>query len=221
MGPLPGIRRGWRGGGSRLARDGSGTSGRRKASMIGRVFPVIEPRDEYTRDTEGTRLLDVSVSSVVIPAAWLSFSSAGRCWLRARLSRRLPRPAGGGTESGLIVGVQGDAAVKRAGWRDYAPALFGAPSPPRRPAAAGISGQRHRRLRRSEARNRRRRRERLSLPDSAARRRSSTKARCSTQRVATAGAATSRLSSHHAKPNCSTRVPCCAGNPCRGPSPTR
>jgi hypothetical protein len=37
------------------------------------------------------------------------------------------RPAGGGAESGLIVGVQGDAAVKRAGWRDYAPALFGAP----------------------------------------------------------------------------------------------
>jgi len=37
------------------------------------------------------------------------------------------RSAGSGTESGLIVDVQGDAAVKRAGWRDYAPALFGAP----------------------------------------------------------------------------------------------
>jgi hypothetical protein len=40
-----------------------------------------------------------------------------------------PAPARGTSpsDSGLIVGVQGDAAVKRAGWRDYAPALFGAP----------------------------------------------------------------------------------------------
>ncbi|MBM4458485.1 MAG: tetratricopeptide repeat protein [Chloroflexi bacterium] len=32
----------------------------------------------------------------------------------------------GKVESGIIVGLQGEAAMKRAGWRDYAPAMFGA-----------------------------------------------------------------------------------------------
>lgn len=41
-----------------------------------------------------------------------------------------PRGAGspaGDLESGLIVQLQGDASLKRSGWRDYAPALFGTP----------------------------------------------------------------------------------------------
>ena len=58
---------------------------------------------------------------------WFYSGPSGCCSAAARLSRRLRDPQDGGTESGLIVGVQGDAAVKRAGWRDYAPALFGAP----------------------------------------------------------------------------------------------
>ena len=61
------------------------------------------------------------------PPPWFCSGSSGCCSAAARLSRRLRDLQDGGAESGLIVGVQGDAAVKRAGWRDYAPALFGAP----------------------------------------------------------------------------------------------
>ena len=35
--------------------------------------------------------------------------------------------AAGGDQDGIIVTVQGDASIKRAGWQNYAPAFFGAP----------------------------------------------------------------------------------------------
>jgi predicted negative regulator of RcsB-dependent stress response len=38
-----------------------------------------------------------------------------------------PGDAAGAGQAGIIVTVQGDASVKRAGWQNYAPALFGAP----------------------------------------------------------------------------------------------
>ena len=63
---------------------------------------------------------------------------SGRVWLLtlialAAVSCASPQPTparpanAGGAESSLIIGVQGDAAVKRVGWRDYAPVIFGAP----------------------------------------------------------------------------------------------
>ena len=91
--------------------------------MIGRVF-----RDRTTdRDTETRRARRILEGLRVLRASVVLF---GAVWMLLGCGAPQPtpaRPAGGGTESGLIVGVQGDAAVKRAGWRDYAPALFGAP----------------------------------------------------------------------------------------------
>jgi hypothetical protein len=87
--------------------------------MIGRVF------GDRTREIQRSQRLSnylcaLRVSVVLFGALWMLLGCAA--------SQPAPaRPAVGGTESGLIVGVQGDAAVKRAGWRDYAPALFGAP----------------------------------------------------------------------------------------------
>ena len=91
--------------------------------MIGRVF-----RDRTTdRETETRRARRILEGLRVLRASVVLF---GAVWMLLGCGAPQPtpaRPAGGGTESGLIVGVQGDAAVKRAGWRDYAPALFGAP----------------------------------------------------------------------------------------------
>ena len=91
--------------------------------MIGRVF-----RDRTTaRDTETRRARRILEGLRVLRASVVLF---GAVWMLLGCGAPQPtpaRPAGGGTESGLIVGVQGDAALKRAGWRDYAPALFGAP----------------------------------------------------------------------------------------------
>ena len=62
------------------------------------------------------RLLFLALLCVVLPVA-------------AGCSRPAPQAApntGGGADSGIIVGVEGAAALKRAGWCDYAPAIFGA-----------------------------------------------------------------------------------------------
>jgi hypothetical protein len=103
--------------------------------MIGRVF-----RDQTTEIRRTQRLFDplrvrrptgrLRAASVVIPqVVWLLALVALTATSCAAPQPTPARPgdAASRTESGLIVGVQGDAAVKRAGWRDYAPALFGAP----------------------------------------------------------------------------------------------
>jgi hypothetical protein len=87
--------------------------------MIGRVF------GDRTMETQRSQRLSNSLRALRVSVVLF-----GVLWMLLGCGAPQPtpaRPAGGATESGLIVGVQGDAAVKRAGWRDYAPALFGAP----------------------------------------------------------------------------------------------
>ena len=105
--------------------------------MIGRVFRaahsvLLAVHEDQTAETQRAQR-----PSGILRALRASVVMSGAVWVLALTSLILlgcgapqPTPAwptGGGAESGLIVGVQGDAAVKRAGWRDYAPALFGAP----------------------------------------------------------------------------------------------
>jgi hypothetical protein len=107
--------------------------------MIRRAFRVAHGallavhQDQTTERRKPRRLFDMlrtlDASAVIARAVCVVVLSS---WVLLGCSAPQPSPARPGaaavpTESGLIVGVQGDAAVKRAGWSDYAPALFGAP----------------------------------------------------------------------------------------------
>jgi len=107
--------------------------------MILRVFRaarsvILAAHENQTTETQRAQrpsgiLRALRASVVMSGAVWVLALSS---WILLGCGAPQPTPARPGDaavriESGLIVGVQGDAAVKRAGWRDYAPALFGAP----------------------------------------------------------------------------------------------